>query len=107
MRIKVSSRLASNFGQPEASCNGGQLLTILMCWSALSNYELGSVLVDIGSLNRKGMGQANCARYYQQNAVHACTAWKHYDCTTDQRKVIPKSKVYKDPTGVENGLCGG
>ena len=49
-RTKISPRLASNFGQPEASCNGGQFLTILMCWSALSNFEVGSALVDVGSL---------------------------------------------------------
>ena len=39
-RTKICPRLASNFGQPEASCNGGQFLTILMCWSALSNFEV-------------------------------------------------------------------
>ena len=38
-RTKVSPRLASNFGQPEATCNGGQLSTVLICWSALSNNE--------------------------------------------------------------------
>jgi hypothetical protein len=40
-RIKVSLRLARNFGQP---------LTIKILWSALNNYELGSALVNIGSL---------------------------------------------------------
>ena len=39
-----------------------ELLTILMCWSAISYYELGSALVDVGSLKstRQGLGQANC-----------------------------------------------
>jgi hypothetical protein len=40
-RIKVSLRLARNFGKP---------LTIKILWSALSIYERGSALVNIGSL---------------------------------------------------------
>ena len=40
-RTKVSLRLARNFGQP---------LTIKILWPALSNYDLGLALVDIGSL---------------------------------------------------------
>jgi hypothetical protein len=40
-RNKVRLRLARKFGQP---------LTIKILWSALSNYELGSPLVNIRSL---------------------------------------------------------
>ena len=43
LRIVVGSRRTKvrNFGQP---------LTIKILWSALSNYELGPALVNIGSL---------------------------------------------------------
>jgi hypothetical protein len=40
-RTEVSLRLARNYGHP---------LTIKILWSALSNYELGLALVNIGSL---------------------------------------------------------
>jgi hypothetical protein len=40
-RTKVGLRLARNFGQN---------LIIWILWSASSNYEMGSALVNIGSL---------------------------------------------------------
>ena len=49
---KVSLRLARNFGKPDATCSRGQPLTIRILWSALSNFELRSALVNIGSLVR-------------------------------------------------------
>ena len=49
-RTKVSLRLPRNFGQPKATRNWGQPLTIEILWSALGNHELGSALINIGNL---------------------------------------------------------
>ena len=115
-RTKISPRPASNFGQPEASCTGVSfwLSWFLMCWSALSNFELGLALVDVGSLVSLWTIQykdwAKQSVYTSSNRMlYMCVqTGKHYECTTDPCKVCslvtPKSKVYKDPIGVENGL---